>query len=60
MNKPLYRAGAVLLIVLLLSSFSSIGIGKSEMETGARISRRTDPGAAGIFRERKAHNRAYR
>ena len=54
MNKPLYRAGAVLLIVLLLSSFSSIGIGKYEMETGARISRRIDPGAAGIFRGTKS------
>lgn len=54
MNKPLYRAGAVLLIVLLLSSFSSIGIGKYEMETGARISRGTDPGAAGIFRGTKS------
>lgn len=60
MNKPLYRAGAVLLIVLLLSSFSSIGIGKYEMETGARISRRTDPGRQGYSGERKAHNRVYR
>ncbi|MDD6044572.1 MAG: hypothetical protein PUC76_02860 [Clostridia bacterium] len=60
MNKPLCRAGAVLLIVLLLSSFSSIGIGKSEMETGARISRRIDPGRQGYSGERKAHNRVYR
>lgn len=54
MNKPLYRAGAVLLIVLLLSSFGSIGIGKSEMETDARISQGMDPGAAGIFRGTKS------